>query len=250
MRKLLTLLTTQNPRRVRQGSAGGWQEARGWTRRHAKDPHNLNVPRKFLQGHVLRIIGVLCITLALACGPAFAQGGMGPGPGTVHSTGGGGFTPSCSQSSAFLARTSGLDTTHKTAYDTLICGLVTDALWSSLDALYIFATADATTAGLNQPARVSTRGTIRLPNRYMPGSPVRVSRHRQFDRERSIRRRVEFYSPGAGSRCWRSRLDVRRWCSPSRLVATQTDDALGLAAQVSKQKDRPKAVSCSGRLDS
>jgi len=60
-----------------------------------------------------------------------------------------GFTPSCMQSSNFLARTSGLDTTHKTAYDNLICGLVTDGVSSKLDALYIFATADTTTAKLN-----------------------------------------------------------------------------------------------------
>jgi hypothetical protein len=55
----------------------------------------------------------------------------------------------CSQATAFIARTSGLNGTHQTAYTTLICGLVTDGVWSSLDVLYIFATADTTTAKLN-----------------------------------------------------------------------------------------------------
>jgi hypothetical protein len=50
---------------------------------------------------------------------------------------------------AFLNRTSGLDATHKNAYTDLINGLVTDAVWSKLDVLYIFATADTTTALLN-----------------------------------------------------------------------------------------------------
>lgn len=45
--------------------------------------------------------------------------------------------------------TSGLNTTHTTAVTDLICGLVTDGVWSKLDALYIFATQDSTTAGLS-----------------------------------------------------------------------------------------------------
>jgi hypothetical protein len=70
----------------------------------------------------------------------------------------------CSQATAFLARTSGLDGTHTTAYTNLICGLVTDGLitgtmagsgsgatacGSKFDAIYILATQDATTAKLN-----------------------------------------------------------------------------------------------------
>jgi hypothetical protein len=49
----------------------------------------------------------------------------------------------------FLARTSGLDSTHTTAYTNLINGLVSDGVWSKLDVLYVFATADTTTALLN-----------------------------------------------------------------------------------------------------
>jgi len=73
---------------------------------------------------------------------------------------------SCSQASNFLARTSGLTGTETTAYGVLICGLVTDGIISSsatmngpnsgsgacgsiLDALYIFATNNTTTANLN-----------------------------------------------------------------------------------------------------
>ncbi len=51
----------------------------------------------------------------------------------------------------FLARTSGLDATHTTAYSTMICGMVADSVWcgSKIDALWIFATQDSTTAALN-----------------------------------------------------------------------------------------------------
>ena len=50
---------------------------------------------------------------------------------------------------AFLARTSGLDTTHTNAYKALINGLVLDGVFAKLDALYVFCTADAATALLN-----------------------------------------------------------------------------------------------------
>jgi hypothetical protein len=55
----------------------------------------------------------------------------------------------------FAARTSGLDSTHLTAYATLLNGLTTDGFFDGsgnstlLDFFYIFATADATTALLN-----------------------------------------------------------------------------------------------------
>ncbi len=50
---------------------------------------------------------------------------------------------------AFLARTSGLDTTHTNAYIALINDLISDGIWSKLDFLYAFATQDSTTAKLN-----------------------------------------------------------------------------------------------------
>lgn len=55
----------------------------------------------------------------------------------------------------FIARTSGLDATHLAAYKALLDGLTTDGLFNSdgttsfFDALYVFATADTTTARLN-----------------------------------------------------------------------------------------------------
>ncbi len=55
----------------------------------------------------------------------------------------------CAAATSFLARTSGLDATHVTAYTSLICGLVSDGVWAKLDALYILATQDSTTAKLN-----------------------------------------------------------------------------------------------------
>jgi len=50
---------------------------------------------------------------------------------------------------AFLARTSGLDGTHTTAYKDFINGIVADGIFSNFDAIYIIATQDLTTARLN-----------------------------------------------------------------------------------------------------
>jgi hypothetical protein len=87
----------------------------------------------------------LAAWLAL-CGVANAQlngGGTGfPGPGMPAATG-------CSEATTFLARTTGLDATHTTAYTTLICGLVTDGVWAKIDLLAVYATQDSTTAVLN-----------------------------------------------------------------------------------------------------
>ncbi len=55
----------------------------------------------------------------------------------------------CSQATSFVARTSGLDATHTTNYTNLICGMVTDGTWSSLDVLYVFATNSTGNAALN-----------------------------------------------------------------------------------------------------
>lgn len=71
------------------------------------------------------------------------------GAGKKASPGGGGFTASCTESSNFIARTSGLDNTHKTRYDTLICGLVTDSVFTLLDGLWVFATDTESNAQLN-----------------------------------------------------------------------------------------------------
>lgn len=62
--------------------------------------------------------------------PAFAQVGMPwPGPGTVHSTGGGG---GCSQATTYLAGGT-FNGTHTTALTNFICGGVTDGWFSKLD---------------------------------------------------------------------------------------------------------------------
>jgi hypothetical protein len=88
----------------------------------------------------------LCFLTALfACiGLASAQVPM-TGAGRSAPTAAGG----CAEATAFLARTSGLNGAHQTAYTTMICGLVSDGVWSSLDALYIFATDTAGNAALN-----------------------------------------------------------------------------------------------------
>ncbi len=56
---------------------------------------------------------------------------------------------SCAASTAFLARTSGLDAAHTTAYTSLICRFVANGVWAKLDLLHIYATQDSTTALLN-----------------------------------------------------------------------------------------------------
>lgn len=67
----------------------------------------------------------------------------------------GGGVVSCPAATTFLARTSGLDTTHTNAYTNLICGMASDGLLNAdgtsnfFDALYVFATQDSTTALLN-----------------------------------------------------------------------------------------------------
>lgn len=77
------------------------------------------------------------------------------GPSTIVSGGGGTFTPSSSQALAFFNRvatitgtgnpTYGITATERNAYDTMISGMVSDGIWSLLDALYIFATTSAAT---------------------------------------------------------------------------------------------------------
>lgn len=93
-------------------------------------------------------------------GAAFAQGGMMPGPGTVHSAGGGG---SCSQSTALLARAS-FGGTVGPLLNTFICGLVTDGIidgsmtgsttgatgcGTNVDVMYLFASNNSTNALIN-----------------------------------------------------------------------------------------------------
>lgn len=53
------------------------------------------------------------------------------------------------QAAAFLARAPGLNNIYRRAYAKLINGLVADGVWTKLDALWILAAQDATTAALN-----------------------------------------------------------------------------------------------------
>jgi hypothetical protein len=107
------------------------------------------------------MIRLALIAWLALCGVANAQlsGGVGgfPGPGTVHSAGG--VSCSSSEGNAFLARLTGSpDNTHLTAYCTLIDGLVTDGVWTKLDALYMFA-ADTSANGLLNLVSGSTNAT-------------------------------------------------------------------------------------------
>ena len=78
----------------------------------------------------------------------------------AHVVGGGGFSPTSTESSNFLARTSGLNNTHKTRYDALISGLVTDGDYTKLDVLYVWATDTTTNALLNLAPNASYNGTV------------------------------------------------------------------------------------------
>lgn len=60
-----------------------------------------------------------------------------------------GFSASCTESSNFIARTSGLSNTVKTNIDTFICGGVSDGWWAKLDLIYYLGAPDSTTALLN-----------------------------------------------------------------------------------------------------
>lgn len=61
-----------------------------------------------------------------------------------------GFTPSCTASTNWLARATNVTlTADKTNYDNLLCGLNTDGVLAKLDALYVYAAPDTTTAKLN-----------------------------------------------------------------------------------------------------
>lgn len=62
---------------------------------------------------------------------------------------GGSFTPTSAESAAYLARTTGLSDTQKGYLDTMITGLVNDGVFAKLDALWIYANANAGNAVLN-----------------------------------------------------------------------------------------------------
>lgn len=114
---------------------------------------------------------LLAILLLLVAAPAQAQQGQGMSKALVVSSCGGGALPSgalnqltmdttgrlcqsgigsnvCSQATAYLARATG-ETAHAADLTTLICGLVTDGVWSKLDALYVLAQQTQADARLN-----------------------------------------------------------------------------------------------------
>lgn len=90
---------------------------------------------------MLRAAAALLIALTCAASAQVPTTGAGAG---AQASG-----AACSQYTTFIARTSGTSATEQAAYQTMICGMVTDGTWSLFDALYIFATNSTTTAGLN-----------------------------------------------------------------------------------------------------
>jgi hypothetical protein len=69
-----------------------------------------------------------------------------------------GFTPSCSQSTTYLAALTSPTLTEEQAFDTAICGLVSDGNFSILDGLYFYANTSAANARVN----VISPGTFNL----------------------------------------------------------------------------------------
>jgi hypothetical protein len=95
-----------------------------------------------------RLLAIWVLLLVAVCaGPSFGQLTFtGVGRGGVSSGSG-----VCAQATNFLARTSGLNGTHTTAYTTFLCGLETDGIGCSntWNVLKVYATQDSTTALLN-----------------------------------------------------------------------------------------------------
>src|SRR5258706_278504 len=95
-----------------------------------------------LRAHIIALHATL-FAILLAVSPALTGSITLLGVGKPAA--GGGFSPSCTESSNFLARATGITlTADKTNYDTLICGVVTDGLCCAatggvLDGLYIWA---------------------------------------------------------------------------------------------------------------
>lgn len=75
----------------------------------------------------------------------------------------------CVEASSFLARTSGLTSVYTAAYTNLICGLVTDSLYTKFDVLYVFATQNTTTANLNLVS-TSFNATVNGSPTFVAGS--------------------------------------------------------------------------------
>ncbi len=69
-----------------------------------------------------------------------------------------------SQMVASETLTGGIDVAHQTAYTNLICGLVTDGLWTKYDILYIYATQDGITALLNLVSSSFTAALVNAPS--------------------------------------------------------------------------------------
>lgn len=102
---------------------------------------------------MVRLAFAFLLSLCVSAHAQMSGGAMFPGPGVKAYSGG--FSPGCTESSNWLTRLGsaplyGLSsTTLRDAYDTMICGMVTDGDFAKLDALYIYATDTSTIAKLN-----------------------------------------------------------------------------------------------------
>jgi hypothetical protein len=123
----------------------------------------LNYRHMLAAGFALVFAGAMCLLQAAAQLPSQGAGASGPG-----------FAATCPQSANFLnfnSSTRGQDTVHKTAYDTLLCGLaaqsstISGSLYSRLDALWILRGADATiiTYNLIAPANYQLAASATAP---------------------------------------------------------------------------------------
>ena len=90
---------------------------------------------------LIKHLALMLLALALGCVPALPAKWL---PLFITAS-----VSGCPTSATFLARTSGLSGTQTTAYQNLICGMVTDGTWALMDIFYVFATNTTTTANLN-----------------------------------------------------------------------------------------------------
>jgi hypothetical protein len=110
----------------------------------------------------LAMVGLLC---ALTFGaPVRAQTLLTLGAGSVS----GGFTPSCSQSAALIARASSPTVFQQIAWNALICGGVTDGWWAKTDVVQLFAADNSTDALLNLVSSSFTASLVSVSGAALP----------------------------------------------------------------------------------
>lgn len=116
------------------------------------------------------VLAFLCVLLISPASAQLSGGLQFPGPGTVHTTGGGGCSPGTNAQNALNRLSGGVNTA---AVCTLINGLDTDSLFAKLDSLYLLATDSSSDALVNVAGlTLSFTGTIALTTLTVTSGPT------------------------------------------------------------------------------